>query len=179
MFRKDFRQPIYYLPNLAYVSEGNGFSNNVLQFIQDFAFPCYYEDCEDLPHLSRDNTIREAVVTSSQAKGKMRDTTSGANDALADLPKLLQEGGTDSRLQCGLRTSLSARVVEDRNSYVSGATWRQTSSFRVIKFKGEEELIGTRVRYESVSEAREERTSLPITLSTVKGRARNQRPQAR
>ena len=146
-------------------------------FIQDFAFPCYYEDCEDLPHLSRDNTIREAVVTSSQAKGKMRDTTSGANDALADLPKLLQEGGTDSRLQCGLRTSLSVRVVEDRNSYVSGSTWGLTSSIRV--FKGEEELIGTRVRYESVREAREEHASLPITLSTVKGRVRNQWPQAR
>ena len=109
----------------------------------------------------------------------MRGTTSGANDALADLLKLLQEGGTVSRLQCGLRTSLSARVVEDRNSYVSGATWRQTASFRVIKFKGEEELIGTRVRYDSVSEAREEHASLPITLSTVKGRARNQWPQAR
>ena len=77
------------------MSEGNGFSNNVHQFhsIQDFAFPCYTEDCEDLPHFSRDYTIREAVVTSSQAKGKMRGTTSGANDALADLPKLLQEGG--------------------------------------------------------------------------------------
>ena len=161
------------------MSEGNGFSNNVHQFhsIQDFAFPCYTEDCENLPHFSRDNTIREAVVTSSQAKGKMRDTTSGANDALADLPKLLQEGGTDSRLQCGLRTSLSVRVVEDRNSYVSGSTWGLTSSFRV--FKGKEELIGTRVRYESVREAREEHASLPITLSTVKGRARNQWPQAR
>ena len=69
----------------------------------------------------------------------MRDTTSGANDALADLPKLLQEGGTDSRLQCGLRTSLSARVVEDHNSYLSGATSGPTSSFRV--FKWEEDLI--------------------------------------
>ena len=145
--------------------------------IQDFAFPCYYEDCEDLSHFSRDYTIRKAVVTSSQAKGKMRGTTSSTNDALADLPKLLQEGGTDSRLQCGLRTSLSARVVEDRNSYVSGATWGLTSSFR--DFKGEEELIRTRVRYESVREAREEHTSLPITLSTDKGRARNQWPQAR
>ena len=93
----------------------------------------------------------------------------------ADLPKLLQEGGTDSRLQCGSRTSLSARDVEDRNSYVSGATWRQTSSFQV--FKGEEELIRTRVRYDSsVREAKEEHTSLPITLSTVKGRVRNQWP---
>ena len=148
-----------------------------INFIQDFAFPCYTEDCEDLPYFSRDYTIREAVVSSSQAKGKMKRTTSGANDALADLPKLLQEGGTVSRLQCGLRTSLSARVVEDRNSYVSGATWGQTSSFRV--FKGKEELIRTRIRNESVSEAREEHTSLPITLSTVKGRARNQWPQAR
>ena len=145
--------------------------------IKDFAFPCYYEDCEDLPHLSRDYNIREAVVTSSQAKGKMRGTTSGTNDALADLPKLLQEGGMVSRLQCGLRTSLSARVVEDRNSYVSGAEWGLTSSFRV--FKGEEELIRTRVRNESVSEVREERSSLPITLSTVKGRERNQGLQAR
>ena len=158
------------------MSEGNGFSINVLNFIQDFAFLCYYEDCEDLPHFSRDYTIREAVVTSSQAKGKMKRTTSGANDALADLPKLLQEGGTVSRLQCGLRTSLSARVVEDRNSYVSGA---MGANFVISSFQGEEELIGTRVRYESVSEAREEHTSLPITLSTVKGRARNQRPQAR
>ena len=125
--------------------------------------------------MSRDYNIREAVVTSSQAKGKMKRTTSGANDALADLPKLLQEGGTVSRLQCGLRTSLSARDVEDRNSYVSGATWRQTSSFQV--FKGEEELIRTRVRYDSsVREAKEEHTSLPITLSTVKGRVRNQWP---
>ena len=107
----------------------------------------------------------------------MKRTTSGANDALADLPKLLQEGGTVSRLQCGLRTSLSARVVEDRNSYVSGAMWGSTSSFQ--DFKGDEELIRTRVRNESVSEAREERSSLPITLSTVKGRARNQWPQAR
>ena len=101
-----------------------------------FDFPCYYEDGEGLSHFSRDYNIREAVVTSSQAKGKMRDTTSGANDALADLPKLLQEGGTVSRLQCGLRTSLSARVVEDRNSYVSGATWGLTSSFRDFKARG-------------------------------------------
>ena len=88
-----------------------------------------YEDSEDLSYLSRDNSIREATATSSQAKGKMRMTTSGANDALADLPKLLQEGGTDSLLQCGLRTSLSVRVVEDRNSYVSGATWGPALSF--------------------------------------------------
>ena len=107
----------------------------------------------------------------------MRGTTSGANDALADLPKLLQEGGTVSRLQCGLRTSLSVRVVEDRNSYASGPTWGLTSSFR--DFKGEEELSRTRIRDERVSEAREEHTCLPITLSTVKGRARNQWPQAR
>ena len=106
----------------------------------------------------------------------MKRTNSGANDALADLPKLLQEGGTVSRLQRGLRTSLSARVVEDRNSYVSGA---MGANFVISSFQGEEELIGTRVRYESVSEAREEHTSLPITLSTIKGRVRNQKPQAR
>ena len=161
------------------MSEGNGFSNNVHQFhsIQDFAFPCYTEDCEDLPHFSRDYTIREAVVTSSQAKGKMRGTNSGANDALADLPKLLQEGGTVSRLQCGLRTSLSVRVVEDRNSYVSGATWGQTSSFQ--NFKGKRSSSGPGSGTREYSEAREEHTCLPITLSTVKGRARNQRPQAR
>ena len=130
----DFLQFLYF--------SNNGFSNNVHQFqsIQDFAFPCYTEDCEDLSHFSRDYTIREAIVTSSQAKGKMRDTTSGANDALADLPKLLQEGGTDSRLQCGLRTSLSARVVEDRNSYVSGATWGLISSFQL--FKGKRSSLG-------------------------------------
>ena len=49
----------------------------------------------------------------------------------------------------------------------------------ISKLQGEEELIRTRIRNERVSEAREERTSLPITLSTVKGRARNQWPQAR
>ena len=64
----------------------------------------------------------------------MKRTTSGANDALADLPKLLQEGGTVSRLQCGLRTSLSARVVEDRNSYVSGA---MGANFVISSFQGE------------------------------------------
>ena len=50
-----------------------------------------YEDSEDLSYLSRDNSIREATATSSQAKGKMKMTT---KDALADFPKLPQEGGT-------------------------------------------------------------------------------------
>ena len=105
----------------------------------------------------------------------MKGTTSGANDALADLPKLLQEGGTDSRLQCGSRASLSARVVEDRNSYASGATWGIPSSFRDFNVQGEEELARTRTRNESVL-AKQERSycQLPIAISTVTGRARTE-----
>ena len=60
-----------------------------------------YGDSEVLPYFSQDHTIREAIATSSLVKGKMRAITSGANDALADLPKLPQEGGTVSHLQCG------------------------------------------------------------------------------
>ena len=44
----------------------------------------------------------------------------------------------------GLRTSLSARVLEDCNSYMSGATWGPALSFWV--FKGEEELIWDQVQ---------------------------------
>ena len=47
-------------------------------------------------YFSRDNSIREATATLSQVKGKM--TTSSANDALADLLRLPQEGGTVSHL---------------------------------------------------------------------------------
>ena len=134
--------------------------------------PCYHEDCEDLSHFSRDNNIREAVVTSSQAKGRMKGTTSGANDALADLPKLLQEGGTDSCLQCGSRSSLSARVVEDRNSYVSGATWGLPSSFR--DYKGKRSSSGPGPGTKVLEEAGEELLPAPDRPQHRQGQGEDQ-----
>ena len=134
--------------------------------------PCYHEDCEDLSHFSRDNNIREAVVTSSQAKGRMKGTTSGANDALADLPKLLQEGGTDSRLQCGSRASPSARSAADRNSYASGATWSSPSSF--CDCQGRRNLPGPESRSRVSLKQERSHYELPITLSTIMGRVRTE-----
>ena len=127
---------------------------------------------EDLPYFSRDNTIREATATSSQAMGKTVRTTSGANDTLADLPKLPQEGGTDSRLQCGLRTSSSARVVEDRNSYVSGATWGLPSSFR--DFKGKRSSSGPGPGTKVLEEAGEELLPAPDRPQHRQGQGEDQ-----
>ena len=131
-----------------------------------------YEDSEDLSYLSRDNSIREATATSSQAKGKMKMTTSGANDALADLPKLPQEGGTASRLQCGLRSSPSARAAEDRNSYVSGAARRLSSSLRVCQGKRNSPGPGSSLKVSLKKER--SHYELPITRSTIQGRVRTE-----
>ena len=133
---------------------------------------CHYEDSEDLSYFSRENSIREAVATSSKAMGKMRGTTSGANDALADFPKLLQEGGTASRLQCGLRSSPSARSAADCNSYASGATWRSTSSF--CDCQGRRNSPGPESRLRVSLKKERSHYALPITLSTIQGRVRTE-----
>ena len=128
---------------------------------------------EDLPYFSRDNTIREAVATSSQAMGRMVRTTSGANDALADLLKLPQEGGTDSRLQCGSRSSSSARVAEDRNSYVSGARGEFSSSFGDCQ--GEERSSpGPGSRTNVLAKQERSPDALPIIHSTAMGWVRTE-----
>ena len=104
--------------------------------------------------------------------GKMRGTTSGANDALADFPKLLQEGGTASRLQCGLRSSPSARSAADRNSYASGATWRSPSSF--CDCQGRRNSPGPESRSRVSLKLERSHYELPITLSTTMGRVRTE-----
>ena len=133
---------------------------------------CHYEDSEDLSYFSRENSIREAVATSSKAMGKMKGTTSGANDALADFPKLLQEGGTDSRLQCGSRSSLSVRSAADRNSYASGATWRSPSS--LSDCQGKRNSPGPESRPRVSLKQERSHYALPITLSTIQGRVRTE-----
>ena len=125
-----------------------------------------YGDSEVLPYFSQDHTIREAIATSSLVKGKMRAITSGANDALADLPKLPQEGGTVSHLQCGSRSSPSARVAEDCNSYALGAARRLPTSFQDCQGKRNSPGLGSG---RSVL-LKQERShyELLITISTVK-----------
>ena len=133
---------------------------------------CYMKTVRTSLYFSRDNSIREATATSSQAKGKMKMTTSGANDALADLPKLPQEGGTVSHLQCGSRSSPSARAAEDCNSYASGSARRLSSSFRVCQGKRNSPGPGS----SSKVSLKKERShyELPITHSTFQGRVRTE-----
>ena len=136
-------------------------------FYNYIAFPCSMRTVEVLPHFSRDYTIRDTAATLSPAKGKMKRTTSGANDALADFPKLPQEGGTVSRLQCGSRSSPSAQVAEDRNSYASGATRKLSSSFRVCQGKRSSPGPGSRMKVLLKQERCHD--ALPITHSTIQG----------
>ena len=123
-------------------------------------------------YFSRDNSIREATATSSQVKGKMKMTTSSPNDALADLPRLPQEGGTVSHLQCGSRSSPSARAAEDCNSYASGSARRLSSSFRVCQGKRNSPGPGSSPKVS----LKQERShyELPITHSTFQGRVRTE-----
>ena len=131
-----------------------------------------YEDSENLSYLSWDNSIREATATLSQAKGKMKMTTTCANDALADLPKLPQEGGTVSHLQCGSRSSPSTRAAEDCNSYVSGAARRSLSSFRVCQ--GKRSSPGPGPRTSVLLKQERSHDALPITHSTIQGGVRTE-----
>ena len=131
---------------------------------------CYMKTVRTSLYFSRDNSIREATATSSQVKGKM--TTSSANDALADLPRLPQEGGTVYHLQCGSRSSPSVRAAEDCNSYVSGAARRLSSSFQVCQ--GKRNSPGPGSRTSALLKQERSHDALPITHSTIKGRVRTE-----
>merc|ERR1719341_2256422 len=99
-------------------------------------------------------------------------TTSSPNDALADLPRLPQEGGTVSHLQCGSRSSPSVRAAEDCNSYVSGAARRLSSSFQVCQ--GKRNSPGPGSRTSALLKQERSHDALPITHSTIKGRVRTE-----